>query len=156
MEWDSPAWRELRDANILRWCCGNHAAVQFVLDLNAVVETWDDLIDGDQPVSADAINAAFMRAMVGLPGNPFFQAHASALMPTVAVAINAWLDANVFEKSGDAHERMWAFFLRNLGMEVFIQVALLTGGPEHMRAVSVEMRRFFTHETYANWEHRHA
>lgn len=86
-------------------------------------------------------------------GNAFFHAHAPALLPTLTLAINAWLDANELERSDSQHERMWAFFLRNLGMDVFIQVALLTGGLEHMRAVSLEIRRFFTHETYAEWRH---
>ncbi len=123
--------------------------------LSTVIEVWDDLIDRDREPTAGEVNNAFVLALFDLQVNPFFVRHRAYLLPLLMSAINAWMDSTQMERGADTHERMWAFFLKDAGRELFIQCAHLTGGFAHMRAVSLEMRRFFTHETYQDWEHRH-
>ena len=154
-EYDSPQWREERNARLLEWMAGDADAVRFLLDLSALIETWDDLIDKDAPVADGAINEAFTASLVHFPLNPFYRRHQDRLTPLLIVCINAWLDSVSMQRGTDAHERMWAFFLKDYGRELFLFCAMLTGGFDHMRAVSLDMRRFFTHESYSDWEHRH-
>lgn len=153
--WDSEAWRVKRNAKLLDWMAGNTDAVAFLLDLSQIVEVWDDLIDKDAQPAETEIHAAFQAALINFPLNPFYRAHQDRLLPLVIVCINAWLDSVGMERGGDPHERMWAFFLKDFGLEIFLFCAMLTGGWAHMRSVSMDMRRFFTHETYETWEHRH-
>ena len=152
---DTEAWREERNEKLLDWMAGDHHAVQFVLDLSMLVETWDDLVDKDKPLGEQDIHDAFVAALINFPLNPFYRRHQDALLPLITVAINAWFDSLEMERGDTPHERMWAFFLKDLGLEVFLFCAMLAGGYRHMRAVSMDMRRFFNHETYETWEHRH-
>jgi len=71
MEFDSEEWRELRNAKLDEWLLGNKDAVRCVLDLGQIVETWDDLIDKDKPISDQDISGSFYAATVNLPLNPF-------------------------------------------------------------------------------------
>jgi len=153
-EWDSQEWRDSRDRNLLVWMLGDRHAASLIVDVSTMVETWDDLIDMDKDVSADEINRAFTIALVRLNNNPFFNAHKSAIMPILMIGVNAWFDANELEKSMDEAERMLAFYIRNFCYEFASLCAALVGGYDHLRRVSLEMRRFFKHESYLNWEKR--
>lgn len=153
--WDSVAWRVQRDRLLLEWMAGDVHAVRFLVDLSSLVETWDDLIDRDRAVGDSEIHGAFTTALIGFNLNPFYRTHQDRLLPLLITCINAWMDSVPMQRGDDAHERMWAFFLKDLGRELFIFCAFLAGGFDHMRSVSMAMRRFFTHETYDVWEHRH-
>lgn len=152
-KWDSAAWRTARDENLRRWLLGDEAAVQCLVMLSNIAETWDDVVDKEE-VDASEVNTAFVQALVLLQGNPFYCKHQYMLMGVVVASINAWLDSIQLEKGATEAERMAAFYLRNFAQELLPLSAFLLGGWEHMRAVSAEARKFFTHETYAQWEHR--
>lgn len=154
--YDSIDWRASRDEKLLSWLCGDADAVAFVVNLSTIIEIWDDLIDGDRKPSDAEIHNAFLLALFDMQANTFFSRHKTHLLPLIMTSINAWLDSVDMERGRDRHERMWAFFLKDYGRELFIQCAFLAGGYNHMRSVSMEMRRHFTHETYETWEHRHA
>jgi len=154
-EWDTPQWRVKRDELLATWLLGDFHAVECAVLLSEIAETWDDLIDQDVTVTADKINRAFIAMLVRLELNPFFEQHRLTIMPVVYVSINAWLDANT-QESGVREERMAAFYLRNFSYEIINVIALCVGGWDHLRSISMDMRRFFTHESYFTWEHRHA
>lgn len=154
-EWDSEEWRRIRDDRLQAWMLGDQEAFRVALALSTIAETWDDLLDGDRKVSEDEINTAFIAALVGLQSNQFFVRHSASLLPLMIATINAYLDANRFEKADDEKLRMMAFHLRNMGVDITIAITLLVGGFDHMRAVSAEIRQFFAHESYREWEHRH-
>ena len=153
-EWDSGEWRKVRNRKLREWLLGDVHAVDSILTLSQISETWDDIVDGE-PVTPDAVNAAFVAAVVTLGRNPFYQRNKAFLDGILMVGINAWLDSTELERKPDEASRMYAFFLRNYCYELTSAHAYLVGGWAHMRKVSHEMRLFFTHETYAQWEHRH-
>lgn len=154
--WDSPAWRELRDQHLRRWLLDDAAAVACVVLISSISETWDDLIDRDRRLDPASINQAFVNALLVLPNNPFYATHRAFLEPVMLLAINAWLDAEVLVREPAAQWRMLAFYLRNYLAEIIQACACLQGGWQHMRAISLEVRAFLAHETYFDWEHRHA
>jgi hypothetical protein len=154
-EWDSKPWRELRDAKLGTWMLGNADAAQTIVMLSTISETWDDLVDGDE-VTAGEIHGAFISATVGLQCNPFYKKWEPMITGVVLAGINAWLDSLELERSDNEAGRMQAFYIRNYAYELVNVCAFAVGGFAHMRAVSQEMRAFVTHETYQQWEHRHA
>ena len=156
LKWDSNEWRKVRDANLLVWMCGNQSAVDVVVTLSTIAETWDDLYDGDKKVPRDRLNEALSMALVKLQVNAFYKSNEAIFWSLTVAAINAWMDANELQESNLRQERMLAFHIRNFGYEIASMAAFRTGGWEHLRRVSLEMRRFFAHEDYDSWEHRHA
>jgi hypothetical protein len=154
MQWDTHDWRKLRDERLLSWLNGDIDAVATVVMLSTISETYDDLIDGD-PVSPQQVHSTFIAATVGLQFNPFFKRWEQLIYGTVLAGLNAWLDSLELEKRDGEASRMHAFYLRNYLYELLNVCAFAVGGFDHMRAVSLEMRDFFTHETYNQWEHRH-
>jgi hypothetical protein len=147
-------WIALRDAKMLRWMADNQEAVDAVNTITGICDVWDDLIDGDRVVTAAAINTAFTKALVGLHQNAFYKRHEAQFFGLMVIGINAWLDANELQNSALEKWRMLAFYLRTFGFEIAHLAAMLAGGFDHMRRVSMEMRTFFENETYAEWEHR--
>ena len=155
LQWDSDDWRNVRNEKLLGWMCGNRAAVDTVIGLSTIAETWDDLHDGDNPPTKDRINEAFVLALVKLQINEFYKANEAIFYALTVSAINAWMDANELQKSGDTHKRMLAYHLRNYGREITLMAVYRAGGWDHLRRVSLELRAFFEHETFESWEHRH-
>jgi hypothetical protein len=156
LEWDSEDWRRLRNEKLLGWMRGNAQAVDTVIALSTIAETWDDLHDGDNQPSKDRINKAFTLALVKLQVNEFYKANEALFYALTVTAINAWMDANELQNSENVNERMMAFGLRNLGHEITMLAVFRATNWEQLRSVSLEIRRFFVHETYYSWEHRHA
>ena len=154
--WDSEEWRKVRDVKLLEWMCGNVQAVDTVIALSTIAETWDDLHDGDKPPSKARVNEAFTLALVKLQLNDFYKANEALLYSQIVTAINAWMDSNEMQHSQNDHHRMLAWFLRSIGHEIASLAAFRAGGWGHLRKVSLEMRIFFQHETFAEMERRHA
>ena len=135
---------------------GNVQAVETVIALSSIAETWDDLHDGDKPVEKARLNAAFVDALVKLQVNEFYKANEAIFYALTVAAINAWMDANELQSSDAVDERMMAFYLRNFGHEITMMAVFRAGGWEHLRRVSLDIRMFFVHEHFAGWEFRHA
>lgn len=144
-EFDTQAWRELRNRKLREWV-GNDDAVQFILAFAEVCEVWDDLIDKDKPIDDDRINSVFWTLLAEMPLNPFFDRFKANLIPILSTGINAWLDANELEKRGTENDLVFAYVLRDWYMEFVSFVIMLTRGRAYMREVSMEVRRFFTHQ----------
>lgn len=151
MNWDSPDWRKARDAKVLHWMCGNEDAVRVCVQTSHIAEVWDDLKDGDKKPTEREIAHAFESMMIRLQTNPFYLQNHAMLTAIIVVAINAWHDANAWENE-EGWKRQDAFYLRNMGIEIATMCAFLTGGYDHLRRVSAEMREFFHHETYEAWK----
>ena len=145
-KFDSAPWREQRDQLLAQWMLGNLSAVDFLLLMFQVAETWDDLIDGDE-VSPEKINQAFILALYTLPTNTFWETNKVKLLPVILTGINAWLDSNQLEKRSDPHSKVWAYALRDWYMELVAATAECIGGFGHMRTVSLAARSFFQAET---------
>lgn len=126
---------------IRRVCCNDPYAVAFVVSLGQIFQTWDDLVDRDKPVGDEQINAAFWDAL-GMVGNPFFLRHHDSILPVMRVAIADWFDANALARSEVPEHRAAAYVLRDTSTSsILLQCALLCGGYDHMRGISLEIRR---------------
>lgn len=143
LEFDTEAWREVRNAKLLEWV-QDRDAVDFILDFGEVCEVWDDLIDRDKPIPPERINDLFMMLLTEFPLNPFFERYKRLLIPIMVTGINAWLDANELEK-GSANQQVFSYVLRDWYMELVAFVIYLTRGREAMRQHSLEIREFYTH-----------
>lgn len=152
MEWDSPAWRELRNAKLYEWFLGNEDAVNCAVALSTAVETWDDLIDKDKPVSPADINQAFTLLLVDLPANQFYVNYRHYIEPWLVLFVNAWMDSEQLRQTSDTDAKLQAFFLRNLSLELIPLIAFCCGGFENMRKISLEAREFYRHESFDDWK----
>lgn len=100
-------------------------ATDWLLDLWSVIQVFDDAVDGDA-VTHPAGESAVWAALVSLPGNPFYVAHAAALQAALAAAVLKWTAANAVEASGAADAR--SFMWRAGYYDVVLLVVLLCHG----------------------------
>lgn len=155
LNWDSDEWRALRNEKLLVWMCGKQEAVDVVVALSTIAETWDDLYDADKSVAKDRLNQAFVLMLVKLQTNEFYKSNEALFYALTVTAINAWMDANELQGSNLNSERMMAFYLRNFGIEIAMLAAFRCGGFDHLRKVSLGIRKFFAHEDFAGWDANH-
>jgi len=146
-EWDSTDWRAARDAKMMEWI-GDRDAVACILMISNVAEAWDDVFDQDHKPDIDT---AMVSLMVTLPMNPFWSKCQQWFQPLLVLCINAWLDARDME-AGTRDDKVQAFVLRNLGIELVQQAVFVLHGFARMREVSRDVRRFFEHESFFEWE----
>jgi hypothetical protein len=130
---------------------GHADAIEFCITLVEVLHIWDDLIDKDKPVSPEKINQAFWKALVELPRNPFYAAHAHDLIPCLMTAIQNWHAANLMEATESEADKGIAFILRSSYADIVIQAAYLIGGCAWARVVTPKIRREFHREGYAGY-----
>ncbi|HQR20134.1 MAG TPA: hypothetical protein PKV98_04670 [Burkholderiaceae bacterium] len=137
---------------------GDESAVQFMRLILAISNTWDDLIDRDQPMSERRINDMMWEALIELPANEFYARHQQSLHPLLAVAILNWHAANQMERSyGDLEV---AYILRSSFVDILAMVALLCGGRDHAQDMVPVIREATHHEGLAvyrvNLQHERA
>ena len=145
MDKKPPEWYALRNEKVFEWLSGNSDAINLLLAVNQIIETWDDLIDKDRQLSDERVNLAFYNALVTVPNNNFYIEHRQYLTPIIIQAINTWLDANKLER-GDVNDRAIAYTLRFMGIQLIQALVFLTGGVEKLRKHSIEMWRFLVAE----------
>jgi hypothetical protein len=142
-EFDTIEWQQLRNGKLVEWV-KDPAAIQFILDFSDTCELFDDLIDKDKPISDAHVVRVLFKVLTEMPLNPFFDHHKARLIPIIVTGINAWLDANSLEQ-GDDNDLVFAYVLRDWYMEFVAYVIYLVRGRDYMRAVSLDVRHFFTH-----------
>lgn len=147
---DSEDWRAARDAQLAEWV-GNPDAVRWLLDFFDVCELFDDLIDKDKPIDDGRVVQALWEALVDMPGNPFFIANAGRLLPVISMGINCWLDANDLEADQDLDSLHFSYVMRAAYMQVLPTVVEIVRGREAMRAVSLDIVRFFGEESFSEY-----
>ena len=101
-------------------------AVQWLLDLWHVIQTLDDVADGDA-IERPALDRAIFAALVGMPANPFFQTYSVNLLPVMANAVLKWKASDDAEKEGNADEK--SFVWRASFYDVVLAVVMLCHGP---------------------------
>ncbi len=148
----SHEWQIQNQKNKARWFKGNEDAINFINQLFACVELWDDLIDKDVTVTPDQVNECFLAMFVSLPNNDWFIMNRQHYTPLIVMAINGFHDANKMAKDSDKKIQNLAFHIRNMGIEIHIATAFLIGGYNHMRECSEEIRKFFAFESFEEWE----
>jgi len=126
---------------------GCEPAVQFCLDLADVSQVWDDLIDEGR---SDAVNQAFIAALVAIPANPFYRAHFEALHPMVAMWCLDYV-ASLTLEAGSTHDRTIAFAIRDSYAALVQQCALLIGGIGYAASQAARIRRGVHDEPLAEY-----
>lgn len=143
-EFDTTAWRSIRNAKLNEWV-KDPFAVAFILQFSDTCELFDDIIDRDKPIEDGQAVRVLFALLTEMPLNPFFDKYKAMLIPVIVTGINAWLDANDLEK-GSANDKAMAYMLRDWCCELINYVIYLTRGKDYMRQVSLEVRRFFMHD----------
>lgn len=122
------------------------AALAYLWQVAQSARVLDDMIDGDRVVPAEHIVSVFQGLLIDVHRNGFFNRHREFLLGIHVVVMNAWLDANEWEKSEDKTEQLYAHVLRDLISELIPAVAYLTGGWDRCRAISLKVRGTFKKE----------
>jgi hypothetical protein len=145
-------WQIIDREFLMECCCSNEQAVEFFLQFYRVMHGWDDLVDKDNELSMDDIDRPFIELFFGLMPNLFYRQYHHLLQPVVIMCINAWRDSTWLEREHGEKGRRFAYILRTYPADVLIQIALITGGYSHMRAVSKKVREILIHlETYEQY-----
>lgn len=133
---------ELTDDEFLRYAYqGNSDALRLGMDVIAIADTWDNLLDGDKEVSKEALNGAFIRALIDIPANPFFHEYALQLVPIFRAVIVNWFIANDYEASGSQKDLVAAHTLRYAPLDVLTNSIAIVGGIAWAAEVGPELRR---------------
>lgn len=127
-------------------------AVEWFLALRGVLHFWDDLIDGDNLITAEQVNTNMFVALVKIPCNGFYQRHQASLSPLLVSAIANWSAANNFERQNDDRLLQLAFVIRSDYANLLIHAAYLVGGYEWMLEVTPQIRTFWTSEDFVAYK----
>ncbi len=122
------------------WLKDNTAAIDLVNAYSSISQTWDDLHDGDKPVTKSQVNAMMMLALIDIPTNPFYQQHYLELMPVVQHVLMTWLDANTLEATGDERDLQVSYIIRSVTTDLMIHVAGIVGGTLWRRQAALAIR----------------
>jgi hypothetical protein len=127
---------------------GDESAVEFIELVFDIVDMWDALIDKDEVIEDQTIHNTFMRCLVDLPANSFYQKNFAVLAPQIMLAVNSWLDANELQK-GDEQDRISAYGLRFVWAQLISTSVSLIKGGSAARAISPEIWRSIASEDNA-------
>ena len=115
-------------------------AARFLLVVYEAWQVFDDFADGD-PVKREDLNATLWNVFVGLPSNPFYQAHSQSLIPALGTGILKWIASDAAERAGQADEV--SFVWRAGFYDLVMLVAQLALGPaEAMRQAPSVMKLY--------------
>ncbi len=124
-------------------CKGNRDAQIFCGFWYHYCHAIDDLLDtredGRPTMSAESILAIFAKAAM-LYNSNFYVTNRSLLFPVVLIVTNQYADSVAWEKSPIERRRIMADVLRCCGDEMFFIVAMIVGGWDHARNLSLRIR----------------
>ena len=129
---------------VIKLCCGNEVAIQWLQLGRRYVHLIDDVIDEDIPQANQARGAERICEIgalaIDLYTHPFFLANREALAQAMMTNTNSYADSVAWEKSGTKWKRDFSDWARHGWVEVALVVASICGGYRHMRAMSQELR----------------
>lgn len=135
---------------LMEWLRGDESAIRFIEDVAYVTQVWDDLIDGDKPVTPEQINGAFERLFISVPRSSFYRAYFAEVQPLIEQMIVDWHTANALER-GSEQDRMASWMLRDSLTAVVIRAAILVGGYAWGLECAPEIRRFVHDEPFDDY-----
>ena len=106
-------------------------ATAWLLDLWALTQFFDDVVDGDT-VRPAAAHEVIWKALVTFPANSFYVANATVLQSALATAVLKWEASHSAERLNKADER--SFMWRAAYYDVVLLVVLLCQGYESAMA----------------------
>ena len=123
-------------------CDENHSAREYINILCEVWRVWDDIQDGDFPVTQHQILTCFKHLFINLPTNTFFNENRDMLLSQHLSMYNAWIAANEWEL-GDETDQIYAHVWKNTLHELVPIVALILKGRDQMEDTSSLIRKLF-------------
>lgn len=139
----------------LEWFGGNQDALNMFHAFVDLSHIWDDLIDRDKPVPADAVNRAFLTCLVYLPANPFYRAIQDQILPMWLVVVSAYETANTFEKQKDAHGIEIAHSLRYAAGNIIAYAVHVCLGAQEAKKVLPEVWKAIFYERFDDYRKEH-
>lgn len=135
---DSEEERE-KNPDVYRWFAaianGDQDAENFLRAMWSFLHLYDDLVDRDRPVSIAQAAAELANLFTTLLYNPFFARSKDALFPLMISMINRWVDGDEWEQREGLFDQVASSVIRCGDVDLYLMVAFLTGGWEHMRRV---------------------
>lgn len=150
-----PPWERSTPDVLLDLLCGNAEAVAFVTSVAQASHVYDDLIDRDKEVTADAIHDLVWCLLVRLPTNPFYRAHQEVIRPVLITGILNWKAATDMETDGDLEELRIAHALRYAIADVLLLSMAIVGGQTHAMNNARRARLVAQQDTWANYLAEH-
>jgi hypothetical protein len=145
----------MKDHGKLEWFGGNQDALNMYRAFVDLAHTWDDVVDGDKPVTADDINRAFLTCLVYLPANPFYRAIQEQILPMWLVVVSSYETANAFEKAKDPHGIEIAHSLRYAAGNIVAYAVHVCLGPEKAKEVLPEVWKAMFYERFDDYRKEH-
>lgn len=142
-------------ATVLSWFDGDQDAASMYSMFVELSHTWDDIVDKDKDVSEDAINKAFLIALVYLPANPFYQKIQYQILPMWMTVVSAYQVANKFEKDKDPHGIEIAHSLRYAAGNIVAYAVHACVGPERAKEVLPGMWKDIFYERFDDYRKEH-
>ena len=128
---------------IVNEICGTNTSAREYIDILCEIwRTWDDIQDGDFPVTRQDILSSFKHLFVTLPTNTFFNEHRDLLLSQHISMYNAWIAANEWEL-GDETDQIYAHVWKNTLHELVPIIALILHGQKKMEETSSLIRKLF-------------
>jgi hypothetical protein len=146
---------KVRREGKLEWFGGNEDALRMLNAFADLAHIWDDMVDKDVPVSADAINRAFLTCLVYLPANPFYRSIQNEILPMWLTVVSAYETANYFEKNKDAHGIEIAHGLRHASGNIIAYAVHVCVGPEKAKEYLPEMWKTIFYERFDEYREEH-
>jgi hypothetical protein len=130
---------------------GNEQAVAFMRDLHFISHVWDDLVDGDKPVSPAMVSIAFEKALIGVNLNPFFRDNAAMFLPVMLNSALLWHAANDLERDASPHALQVAHVIRCAPGDLALICAAVIGGTDHAKAHAAELRMLMQQDSLEDY-----
>lgn len=122
---------------------GNSHAKELIdlamVTFHMIDDLMDTMEDGRPTMRKETIMTLLGNLML-LYNCPYYIANQKILFPIMMAIHNSYADVLIFENHPKEHLRKIADVIRCNGNELFINIALLTGGYDHMRTVSPVIR----------------
>lgn len=93
----------------LSWFAGNEAVLDLYLRIARIAHLWDDIVDGDKPVSATEF---LVNTMLRIPANPAYAKFGAELRTLMFTGAAGYLAANELERTREEHALEIAHYLR--------------------------------------------
>ena len=114
---------------------GDVAAYDFLWRFWCFAHCYDDLLDKGKPVDPEMGVREFMNFFKMISFNPFFIKHKEQLFALITQVCTRWLDGDEWEQSDDQIKRIVSHVVRCGDIDLYMHVAYLTGGWDHMRSL---------------------
>jgi hypothetical protein len=121
---------------------GNADAERFLVVFIAHCHALDDRIDGDKPLTDEALIRDEVMWTLTLSNNPWFLQNRPVLLPIIIQGYNAWLDSNLLAKSASPGDVVASDVVKGFYHEVVWHAAFLCGGWDRMREITRQYREY--------------